>query len=117
MLFRSAREMRTACTREIDTLKAKRGDLSVLTTAKRWLHRDDDKVPASAHAHLAEARAAHPVLDKMAVMRDELRQMWSSTTRSREQLATDLQAWCKRAEESGIAALHDFSMKLRAAKA
>ncbi len=112
-----AREMRAACAREIDTLKAKKGDLSVLTTAKRWLHRDDDKVPQSAHAHLAQARAAHPVLDKMATMRDELRHMWSSTTHSREQLAVDLQAWCKRAEESGIAALHEFSLKLRSARA
>ncbi len=112
-----AREMRAACAKEIDTLKAKQGDLSVLKTAKRWLHRDGDKVPASAHAHLAEARAAHPVLDKMATMRDELRQMWSSTTASREQLATDLQAWCKRAEESGIAALQEFSFKLRSARA
>jgi stearoyl-CoA desaturase (Delta-9 desaturase) len=112
-----AREMRSACAREIDAIKSKQGDLSVLTTAKRWLHRDDDKVPASAQAHLAEARAAHPVLDKMATMRDELRHMWSSTTLSREQLAVDLQAWCKRAEESGIAALHDFSFKLRSARA
>ena len=112
-----AREMRSACAREIESLKAKRADLSVMETAKRWLHRDDDKVPAHAHAHLAQARASHPVLDKMAVMRDELRQMWSSTTRTREQLAVDLQAWCKRAEESGIAALQDFSMKLRAARA
>ena len=112
-----AREMRAACAREIESLKAKRADLSVMETAKRWLHRDDDKVPAHAHAHLAQARASHPVLDKMAVMRDELRQMWSSTTRTREQLAVDLQAWCKRAEESGIAALQDFSMKLRAARA
>jgi stearoyl-CoA desaturase (Delta-9 desaturase) len=112
-----AREMRAACAKEIDTIKAKQGDLSVLKTAKRWLHRDGDKVPASAHAHLAQARAAHPVLDKMATMRDELRQMWSSTTASREQLATDLQAWCKRAEESGIAALQEFSFKLRSARA
>jgi stearoyl-CoA desaturase (Delta-9 desaturase) len=112
-----ARDMRAACAKEIDTLKAKQGDLSVLKTAKRWLHRDGDKVPASAHAHLALARAAHPVLDKMATMRDELRQMWSSTTASREQLATDLQAWCKRAEESGIAALQEFSFKLRSARA
>ncbi len=112
-----AREMRAACGREIEAIKAKQGDLSVLTTAKRWLHRDDDKVPASAHAHLAQARAAHPVLDKMATMRDELRLMWSSTTLSREQLAINLQAWCKRAEESGIAALHDFSFKLRSAHA
>jgi stearoyl-CoA desaturase (Delta-9 desaturase) len=112
-----AREMRSACAREIEAIKAKQGDLSVLTTAKRWLHRDDDKVPASAQAHLAQARAAHPVLDKMATMRDELRQMWSSTTLSREQLAINLQAWCKRAEDSGIAALHDFSFKLRSAHA
>jgi stearoyl-CoA desaturase (Delta-9 desaturase) len=112
-----AREMRSACAREIEAIKAKQGDLSVLTTAKRWLHRDDEKVPASAHAHLAQARAAHPVLDKMATMRDELRLMWSSTTLSREQLAINLQAWCKRAEESGIAALHDFSFKLRSAHA
>ncbi len=112
-----AREMRSACAREIEAIKAKQGDLSVLTTAKRWLHRDEDKVPASAQAHLAQARAAHPVLDKMATMRDELRQMWSSTTLSREQLAINLQAWCKRAEDSGIAALHDFSFKLRSAHA
>ena len=112
-----ARDMRAACAKEIDTIKAKQGDLSVLKTAKRWLHRDDDKVPASAHEHLAQARAAHPVLDKMATMRDELRQMWSSTTASREQLAGDLQAWCKRAEESGIAALQEFSFKLRSARA
>jgi stearoyl-CoA desaturase (Delta-9 desaturase) len=112
-----ARDMRAACAKEIEALKAKQGDLAVLQTAKRWLHRDDDKVPASAHAHLAEARAAHPVLDKMATMRDELRHMWSNTTHSREQLALDLQAWCKRAEESGIAALHEFSLKLRSARA
>jgi stearoyl-CoA desaturase (Delta-9 desaturase) len=112
-----ARDMRAACAKEIEAIKAKQGDLAVLQTAKRWLHRDDDKVPASAHAHLAEARAAHPVLDKMATMRDELRHMWSNTTHSREQLAVDLQAWCKRAEESGIAALHEFSLKLRSARA
>ncbi len=112
-----AREMRAACAREIEVLKAKQADLSVLETAKRWLHRDHDKVPATAQAHLAQARAAHPVLDKMATMRDELRQMWSSTTLSREQLATNLQAWCKRAEDSGIAALQEFSFKLRSARA
>ncbi len=112
-----AREMRAACAREIEVLKAKQADLSVLETAKRWLHRDHDKVPAAAQAHLAQARAAHPVLDKMATMRDELRLMWSSTTLSREQLAANLQAWCKRAEDSGIAALQEFSFKLRSARA
>ena len=44
------------------------------------------------------------------------RQIWLNTSHSREQLANDLQAWCKRAEESGIAALRDFSMKLRSVR-
>jgi stearoyl-CoA desaturase (Delta-9 desaturase) len=112
-----AREMRRACKAEIALLKEKQADLSPLKAAKRWLHRDDDRVPAAARPHLAQARAAHPVLDKMVTMREELRQMWLNTSQSREQLANDLQAWCRRAEESGIVALQQFSIKLRAAHA
>lgn len=112
-----ARELRRAGKAEIEVLKAKKADVSVLRAANRWLHRDDDKVPAAAKPQLAQARAEHPVLDKMVTMREELRQMWMSTSASREQLATDLQAWCHRAEESGIAALREFSLKLRAARA
>ena len=111
-----AREMRRACKYEIIHLKAKGGDLSVLNGAKRWLHRDDDKIPASARPNLALARAAHPVLDKMVTMREELRQMWLNTSQSREQLVADLMAWCHRAEASGIEALHEFSIRLRSAR-
>jgi stearoyl-CoA desaturase (delta-9 desaturase) len=111
-----ARELRRAGKAEIEVLKARKADVSVLRAANRWLHRDDDKVPAAAKPQIAQARAEHPVLDKMVTMREELRQMWLSTSASREQLATDLQAWCHRAEESGIAALREFSMKLRAAR-
>ena len=112
-----AREMRRVCKAEIESIKAKQGDLSLLKTAKRWLHRDEEKVPATALPQLAQARAAHPVLDKMVTMREELRQMWLNTSHSREQLAADLQAWCRRAEESGIAQLQPFSMRLRSAHA
>jgi stearoyl-CoA desaturase (delta-9 desaturase) len=112
-----AREMRRACKAEIEVLKARQADASVLESAKRWLHRDAEKIPAAAQPQLAQARAAHPVLDKMVTMREELRQMWLNTSQSREQLTVDLQAWCHRAESSGIAALQEFSMKLRAARA
>jgi stearoyl-CoA desaturase (delta-9 desaturase) len=33
------------------------------------------------------------------------------------QLVADLQAWCKRAEDSGVAALQEFSLRIRAAHA
>lgn len=112
-----AREMQRACKAEIASLQAKGYDSAMIKAAKRWLHRDDDKVPASAKPHLAQARAAHPVLDKMVTMREELRQMWMNTNHSREQLALELQAWCRRAEESGIEALRQFSFKLRAVHA
>ena len=87
-----------------------------LRSARRWLHRDADKVPPAAVPQLAETRAAYPVLDQMVTMREELRQLWLNTGRTREQLVADLQAWCRRAEDSGIAALHEFSLRLRAAR-
>ncbi|MCU0926017.1 MAG: fatty acid desaturase [Hydrogenophaga sp.] len=112
-----AREMRAACQRELESVKARSSDASLVKAAQRWLHRDDDKVPADMKLKLAQVRAQSPVLDKMVTMREELRALWTGTNATREQLAADLQAWCRRAEESGIAALRDFSIKLRSAHA
>ena len=112
-----ARGVRQACKEEIAALQARQADVSVLKAAKRWLHRDAEKVPAGALPQLAQARAASPTLDKMVTMREELRQLWLNTSQSREQLTADLQAWCRRAEESGVAALREFSIRLRAARA
>jgi len=117
VMARYGREMRLAAKAEIAALQAKGQDIGALKAAKRWLHRDEERVPAAARPQLARVRAEHPVLDKMASMREELRQMWLNTNHSREQLAVDLQAWCRRAEESGIEALRQFSLKLRAAHA
>lgn len=111
-----AKGVRQAARDEFDAMKARSADAAVIKAAKRWMHRDGDQVPANAAPQLAKARAASPVLDKMVTMREELRQLWLNTHVSREQLTADLQAWCHRAEESGIAALRDFSVKLRAAR-
>lgn len=112
-----AMDMRRACEQELQALKEGRADAAVIKVAKRWLHRDADRVPHAAVAQLALARAASPVLDKMLVMREELRQMWLNRSHTREQLAAELQAWCHRAEASGIAALQEFSLRLRAVRA
>jgi stearoyl-CoA desaturase (Delta-9 desaturase) len=112
-----AKEMRLACKAELAILKAKRADMTTLLAAKRWLHRDADKVPAAALPNLQLARAEHPILDKMVAMREELRQLWLNTSMSREHLTAELAAWCQRAEASGIAALKEFSIMLRTAKA
>ena len=102
---------------ELTALKDRSADTAVVKAAIRWLHRDAEKVPASAAPKLAQVREASPVLDKLVTMREELRQLWLNTSLNREQLLANLQAWCKRAEESGIAALQDFSKQLRAVRA
>ncbi|MFZ4624342.1 MAG: DesA family fatty acid desaturase [Rhodoferax sp.] len=111
-----AKGMRRAFNDELDALKARHADATMIRAAKAWLHRDVDRVPATVAAQLAAARAASPVLDKMVVMREELRQMWLNRSHTREQLTLELQAWCQRAEASGIAALQEFSLRLRAAR-
>jgi stearoyl-CoA desaturase (delta-9 desaturase) len=109
-----ARDLREACRQELQSLQQRPAE-SVIHAARRWMHRDVDKVPAAVRAQLEAARAALPTVDTMVRMREELRQLWMSTNRSREQLAADLQTWCRRAEDSGIAALREFSVRLRSA--
>ena len=106
---------------ELDKLRAQgaqnSGHWFDLRLAKRWLHRDDDQIPHGVKPQMAQAVAQSPALAKLVAMREELRQLWTRTNVSAEQLVADLQAWCKRAEESGVAALQEFSLKLRAAHA
>ena len=106
---------------ELDRLKAEGAQNTAkwkeMHLANRWLHRDEDKIPHGVKAQVANACAQSPGLHKLVTMREELRQLWTRTNVSAEQLVADLQAWCKSAEDSGIAALQEFSLKLRAARA
>jgi stearoyl-CoA desaturase (delta-9 desaturase) len=115
MMASYAQGLRQAAHEEFEAVKLRTADAAVVRAAKRWLHRDIENVPASAVTQLARARAVCPNLDKLVTMREELRQMWLNTHVSREQLTLNLQAWCHRAEDSGIAMLREFSMRLRAA--
>ena len=108
-----AKQMQATVRQELAAMKARSADTAAIKAAKLWAHRDAEKIPAAAIPQLALARAASPVLDKMVTMREELRQMWLNTAVSREQLTSDLAAWCHRAEDSGIATLREFSFKLR----
>jgi stearoyl-CoA desaturase (delta-9 desaturase) len=121
LMAKYGRELKRACRMELQRLKADGQQhtqkWAQLRLAKRWLHRDDDRIPLALKSQIASARADHPVLDKLVTMREELRQLWTRTGVSAEQLVVDLQAWCRKAEESGIAALQEFAVKLRAAHA
>jgi stearoyl-CoA desaturase (delta-9 desaturase) len=121
VMAKYARSLRVACATEVKRLKAEgaRGNatLANMRLARRWLHRDADKIPSHVKAAVESARDQSPALVKLVAMREELRSLWTRTNVSAEQLVADLQAWCKKAEESGIAALQEFALKLRAAHA
>ena len=121
VMAKYARNLRHASRAEVQRLASEGAPdcakLANLRLVKRWLHRDEDKIPTSMRAHVALAIEHSPLLAKLIAMREELRQLWTRTNVSAEQLVADLQAWCKKAEESGIAALQEFALKLRAAHA
>jgi stearoyl-CoA desaturase (Delta-9 desaturase) len=119
VMAKYAQELRAACAAELEQVKQQgaAARLADLQLAKRWLHRDDEKIPSEIKPQLAKVVDGSPQLAKLVAMREELRQLWTRTNVSAEQLVIDLQQWCKRAESSGIDALAQFSMKLRAAHA
>ena len=121
VMAKYARELRRACAAELAALKNKGAEhtphVANLRVARRWLHRDVEKIPGHLQAQVADAAATSPQLSKLVTMREELRALWTRTNVSAEQAVADLQVWCKQAEESGIEALREFSFKLRAAKA
>ena len=121
VMAKYARNLRHASRAEVARLKAEglssAAKLENMRLANRWLHRDEDRIPTALKARIALAVEHSPGLTKLVTMREELRSLWTRTNVSAEQLVADLQAWCKKAEESGIAALQEFALKLRAAHA
>jgi stearoyl-CoA desaturase (Delta-9 desaturase) len=120
VMAKYAGNLRQACSAELQRVQAEgaasSAKLANLRIAQRWLHRDADKIPDEAKAQVDKVVAEHPRLAQWVVMREELRQLWTRTNVSAEQLVLELQAWCKKAEESGIAALQEFALKLQAAQ-
>jgi stearoyl-CoA desaturase (delta-9 desaturase) len=116
-----AKQVRQVCAGELAKLRRQGQSHGVrwvnLRQARRWLHRDDDKIPVAVKPQLQSAMADHPMLEKLVAMREELRLLWTRTNVSAPQLVAELQAWCRKAEESGIAMLQEFSLRLRAAQA
>jgi stearoyl-CoA desaturase (delta-9 desaturase) len=121
VMAKYAKHLRGACSAELARLKAEgkhnTAKWAEMRLAKRWLHRDEDKIPHDVKTQVANVCAQNAALAKLVAMREELRLLWTRTNVSAEQLVADLQAWCKKAEESGIAALQEFALKLRAVHA
>jgi len=106
---------------ELDRLRpARREDGSVcqytmLHKVRRWLPRTEDALQPAQRAEVDQALAMAPdtQVSKLVQMRRELGRVWESSSSSSEQLLSELQAWCQRAQHSGISGLEQFANRLR----
>jgi stearoyl-CoA desaturase (Delta-9 desaturase) len=78
-----------------------------------WLHLDAEAMAEQERAKLDKVLGHSPKLATIYTLRRELAQIWQRSNATKEQLVRQLQDWCKRAEESGIESLRDFSLRLR----
>jgi stearoyl-CoA desaturase (delta-9 desaturase) len=109
---RFTRSLASTWKRELRALKARGVSIDV-AKFKRWLRRDPNDLRADERANLEEALTKSSVLATIYTMRQELSAVWARSSASKEQLLHQLEDWCKRAEQSGITALKEFSQTLR----
>ena len=98
---------------EIARLKLQASDKIDVARIKHWLHLDENVLTEQQKTKLREVIKASGILRTTYTLRQELAAIWQSSTATKEQLVKQLEDWCHRAENSGIAALQEFSQRLR----
>jgi len=117
VLAKFASTLRQTALGEIRTLRARGlpglNEARAKEALKHWLQREAGALPASERAVLHQALHASALLRTVYAMRQDLTALWSRSAIPEEQLVKQLEDWCRRADQSGIRALQEFSGKLR----
>jgi stearoyl-CoA desaturase (delta-9 desaturase) len=98
---------------EIARLKLHTLDKIDVARIKHWLHLDENVLTEQQKTKLDVVIKASGMLQTTYTLRQELAVVWQNSTATKEQLVKQLEDWCHRAENSGIAALQEFSQRLR----
>jgi stearoyl-CoA desaturase (Delta-9 desaturase) len=114
VMAKYAKSIKRAWREEAQLLKGKaKLEADFLKSSKKLLQREPAKLASTQQQQLTELFAHSKVLKTMHDMRVELGAIWERSHANSEQLLQQLQDWCTRAEASGIAALREFSLRLR----
>ncbi len=98
---------------EIARIKLHASDKIDMARIKHWLHLDESDLTPHQKTKLRIFFKSSKTLQVAYTLRQELTAIWQRSTASKEQLVKQLEDWCHRAENSGIAALQQFSRNLR----
>jgi stearoyl-CoA desaturase (delta-9 desaturase) len=112
ILAKYSRSVKDTCLQELTKLKSRtvRHDRRVL---KRWLDNEEHRLATRERERLHEVLCHSTTLSTLNSMRRELTGLWRRSSLTKNELIVLLEDWCQRAERSGIAALQEFSHRLR----
>jgi len=115
VMARYGKALKRAYAQELAKLKeaGAREKYQLMRGARKWFHKEEDGLDEPQLKQLPELTSDNQKLRTFIELRKDLSAMWDRSNASREQLVTQLQDWCHRAEESGIKALQDFALRLR----
>ncbi|WP_353171848.1 DesA family fatty acid desaturase [Paracandidimonas soli] len=117
ILARYTRLIKKAVSEELERLKPA-GQMNnafvSLKQAGKWLTQPDaSELAPEQRVAVDTVLAQNKSLSTLVQMRQELERVWESSSATSEQLLHDLQAWCQRAQQSGIESLQEFASRLR----
>jgi len=115
VMARYAKAVKQAYRQELAHLKevGAREKYQLMRGARKWLDKEAVSADEPQKRPLPPVFADSQKLRTFIELRNELAAIWERSSASREQLLAQLQDWCHRAEQSGIKALQEFSMRLR----
>jgi stearoyl-CoA desaturase (Delta-9 desaturase) len=115
VMARYGKALKHAYAQELAKLKeaGAREKYQLMRGARKWFHKEEDGLNEPQLKQIPELTSDNQKLRTFIELRKDLSAMWDRSNASREQLVTQLQDWCHRAEESGIKALQDFALRLR----
>lgn len=118
IMTRYADMLKHAAQAEIERLKGVKDHLSeqqasLLKAVSSRITQAEQALKPTEKEELEKVLSQHNVLATLLNMREDLTRVWASSTASSEQLLQDLQAWCQRAQQSGIQSLEQFALRLR----
>ncbi|MGH8680815.1 MAG: DesA family fatty acid desaturase [Burkholderiales bacterium] len=114
VLAKYAKSLKKTYVQELGKLKRfAPHDAKLLRRVRHWLGHDERRLAEPERVKLAQVLAKSKALETAYAMRRELVAVWERSSATRGELVSHLQDWCRRAEESGIAPLREFSIRLR----
>jgi len=112
--------VKSAVSQELQRLKplrqpsSKHCNWSLLRRTRKWVSFAEEAVlPPEQRQAVDVVLQQHQSLSTLVHMRRELMRLWESSSATSEQLLAELQAWCQRAQQSGIDSLAQFALRLR----